>query len=340
MNRCIELAKNGLGNTYPNPLVGSVIVHHGKIIGEGWHQEAGKPHAEVNAIQSVADKNLLKEATLYVNLEPCSHFGKTPPCSNLIIKMGIPKVVIGCKDPNPKVAGKGIQKLKEAGCEVIENVLQTECEYLNKRFFTFQQKKRPYILLKWAETKDGFIAPKSKTKREPVWITNDYSRQLVHKMRSEEQSILVGTTTVLKDNPNLTTRDWNGNSPIRIVLDKELKIPNDFAVYNGSVKTIIFSETKKQSSNQILYEAIDFSKSLASQICDALYSLEIQSIIVEGGAKTLQTFITENLWDEAFIFKGPHSFIEGTKAPLISARVLSETKIKDNILFHYINKHH
>lgn len=337
MKRCIALAKNGFGTTYPNPLVGSVIVHQDKIIGEGWHRQAGLPHAEVNAIQRVTEKSLLKDATLYVNLEPCSHFGKTPPCSDFIIEMGIPRVVIGSSDPNPKVAGKGIQKLKDAGCEVIENVLQNECKKLNKRFFTFQNKKRPFLILKWAETQDGFIAPKQKNEQKPVWITNKFSRQWVHKMRAEEQAILVGTTTVLQDNPSLTTRDWNGVSPIRIILDKNLKIPSHVSIYDDAVKTIVFSEKKKESTSNLFFETINFSRAIAQQICDRLVQHEIQSVIIEGGTKTLQTFIDENLWDEAYVFKATQSFFEGTKAPIITGILLTETKIKDNTLFHFTN---
>ena len=229
MLRCLQLAKNGLGSTYPNPMVGSVIVYEDRIIGEGWHQQAGQPHAEVNAVNSVNDQSLLDKATIYVSLEPCSHFGKTPPCSDLIIAKGIKKVVIGTVDPFAEVAGRGIKKLIDAGCEVLVGVLEQECQQLNKRFFTFHQKKRPYIILKWAESLDGFIAPeaKSRSSREPVWITNSYSKQLVHKWRAEEQSILVGTKTVEADNPSLTTRDWSGKSPTRIVLDRELKISEE-----------------------------------------------------------------------------------------------------------------
>ena len=212
IRRCIELAKNGLGTTHPNPLVGSIIVYKDEIIGEGWHKKAGEPHAEVIAINSVKDKSLLPKATIYVSLEPCSHFGKTPPCCDLIIANIIPNVVIGTMDPFAKVAGNGIKKLVEAGKNVIVGILEDECNELNKRFFTFHNKKRPYIILKWAESLDGFIAPLTKVKKEPVWITNDYSRQLVHKWRSEEQAILVGTNTIIDDNPSLTTRDWTGNN--------------------------------------------------------------------------------------------------------------------------------
>ena len=247
MLRCIQLAENGLGNTYPNPLVGSVIVYKNKIIGEGWHYQSGMPHAEVNAIASVKNQSLLKDSTIYVSLEPCSHFGKTPPCANLIIEKGIKTVIIGSMDPNPKVAGNGIKFLKDHGSYVVERVLEKECNKLNKRFFTFFKKQRPYIILKWAETSDGFISPKDKTEKRPVWITNKKSRQLVHKWRAEESSILIGTNTAIEDNPSLTTRDWEGNSPIRLVIDKSLKIPIDANVFNLRAKTIIITEVKKEN---------------------------------------------------------------------------------------------
>lgn len=327
MMRCIELAKNGLGTTYPNPLVGSVIVHNKIIIGEGWHYKSGLPHAEVNAINSVKDQSLLKEATIYVNLEPCSHFGKTPPCANLILEKGIKKVVIGSLDPNPKVEGKGIQILKDHGCEVVQQVLEKECNVLNKRFFTFFNHKRPYIILKWAETADGFISPKVKIEKIPVWITNSYSRQLVHQWRAEEQAILIGTNTAIEDNPSLTTRDWIGNSPIRIVIDRELKIPSTSAIFDNNVKTIIITEKKTENKDQLIFENLDFSINIAQQICDIIYRYNIQSLIVEGGTKTLQTFIDENLWDEARVFKGVSEFKKGAKAPIIMGNVISENKI-------------
>jgi diaminohydroxyphosphoribosylaminopyrimidine deaminase/5-amino-6-(5-phosphoribosylamino)uracil reductase len=334
MMRCIQLAKNGLGTSYPNPLVGSVIVHNNEIIGEGWHYKAGQPHAEVNAISSVSKTKILKEATIYVSLEPCSHFGKTPPCANLIIETGIKKVVVGSLDPNPKVAGRGIKRLMEAGCQVIVGVLENECNQLNKRFFTFHQKKRPYIFLKWAQTADGFIAPKSETRNEtkPVWITNEFSRQLVHKMRAEEQAILVGTNTVLQDNPSLTVRDWAGENPTRIVIDKELKISQDFSVFDTSYKTIVFNEKESKNSEKIDFEKIDFSKEIPQQICEALFRRNIQSVIIEGGAKTLQTFIDANLWDEAFVFTGNNTFIEGVKAPVFKGEFISEEKLKADTL--------
>jgi len=337
MMRCIELAKKGLGTTYPNPLVGSVIVYNNKIIGEGWHLKAGMPHAEVNAIQSVSNQSLLKDSTIYVSLEPCSHFGKTPPCADLIIEKGIKNIVIGSLDPNPKVAGKGVIKLKEAGCNVVENVLKKECDELNKRFFTYHIKKRPFITLKWAQTQDGFIAPKNKEINKPVWITNKQSRQLVHKWRAEEQAILVGTKTVLDDNPSLTTRDWQGNSPIRIILDRNLKIPAESLVLDGNVQTIIITEKKSVNRENLIFETINFSNEISNQICDLLYRYKIQSVIVEGGAKTIQTFIDTNLWDEARAFTGKSIFKEGTKAPVLKNKISSEEKIKDDIIRTYKN---
>ena len=316
IQRCIELAKNGLGTTYPNPMVGSVIVHNDVIIGEGWHKKAGEPHAEVNAINSVKDKSLLQKATIYVSLEPCSHFGKTPPCCDLIIKNKIPNVIIGSVDPNIKVAGNGIKKLIEAGANVTVGVLETECYDLNKRFFTFHQKKRPYIILKWAETKDGFIAPIEKLEQKPVWITNPYSRQLVHKWRTEEQSILVGTQTVIDDNPKLDARDWFGNNPIRLVIDQNNRITKNSHIFDNQTKTIIFSKIKTEIAEEnTIFEVIDFEQNIAQQIIVILYKYQIQSVIIEGGKQTLQTFIDANLWDEARIFIGNSRFNIGTKAP-------------------------
>ena len=337
MARCIQLAKNGLGTTYPNPLVGSVIVHDDKIIGEGWHQKAGEPHAEVNAINSVKDKSLLAKATIYVSLEPCSHYGKTPPCSDLIIKNNIPNVVIGTIDPNSKVAGRGIQKLLESGKNVTIGILEKECNDLNKRFFTFHLKKRPYIILKWAESADGFIAPLSKDKQEPVWISNEFSRQLVHKWRSEEQAILVGTHTVLEDNPKLDVRDWYGNNPIRIVIDKTGKINSEYHIKNDVAKTIIITEQEiLNSKSNLIYEFSIFDSQLPKKIIDIVYKNNIQSLIIEGGAKTLNSFIEANLWDEARVFKGSSFFEQGVKAPHL--KNLSKTEmIKDNQLNYFTN---
>ena len=339
IKRCIELAKNGLGTTYPNPLVGSVIVYENKIIGEGWHKKAGEPHAEVNAVNSVKDKSLLKKATIYVSLEPCSHFGKTPPCCDLIIQNKIPNVVIGTVDPNIKVAGNGIKKLIEAGIQVTIGILEAECHELNKRFFTFHEKKRPYIILKWAETQDGFIAPLEKNEKKPVWITNVYSRQLVHKWRTEEQAILVGTQTVIDDNPKLNARDWHGNNPIRLVLDQNNRIPEDGHIFDNRVKTILFSKSKtKIEKENTIFEVIDFEQNIAEQIIKALYQHQIQSVIIEGGRQTLQTFIDTNLWDEARIFIGNVQFTAGTKAPILDKNPFEKYSIDNDELI--ISRNH
>lgn len=317
MKRCIELAGNGLGTTYPNPLVGSVIVHKDTIIGEGWHKKAGDAHAEVNAVKSVKDCTLLKESTIYVSLEPCSHFGKTPPCSNLIIDCSIPNVVVGCVDPNEKVAGKGIEKLRAAGINVTVGVLESESRDLNKRFFTFHNKKRPYIILKWAESADGFISPKTRNEQKPVWISNEYSRQLVHKWRSEEAAILVGTQTVIDDNPKLNIRDWDkSNQPIRIVIDKSNRISPDSHIFDNQSKTIsITGKELKSNEENSIFEVIDFDSDILPQVMKILHRHEIQSVIVEGGRQTLQTFIDAGLWDEARIFKSNLILNDGTKAP-------------------------
>lgn len=324
IKRCIQLAKNGLGTTYPNPLVGSVIVYNNRIIGEGWHRKSGEPHAEVNAINSVKDKSLLKKATIYVSLEPCSHFGKTPPCCDLIIAHKIPNVVVGTIDPFAKVAGNGIKKLIEAGKNVTVGILEEECNRLNSRFFTFHQKKRPYIILKWAESKDGFIAPTEKTEQKPVWITNEFSRQLVHKWRSEEQAILIGTQTAIDDNPTLNTRDWAGNNPVRIVIDKSNRIPKENHIFDNQAKTIAISDP-----------IINFSKNIAPQITDLLYNQELQSVIIEGGRQTLQTFIDANIWDEARVFKGSIFLQNGIEAPILkSIPHERQNLIKDELLIY------
>ena len=335
MRRCIELAKLGLGNTYPNPMVGSVIVYKKKIIGEGWHREAGQSHAEVNAIESVTDNSLLKKATIYVSLEPCSHFGKTPPCADRIISEGIPKVVIGSVDPNPKVAGNGIQKLIDAGCKVKSGILKEECDALNKRFFTYHQLKRPYIILKWAETKDGFIAPLKRDEQKPVWITNELSRQRVHKIRAEEQAILIGTNTALEDNPSLTVRDWEGTSPTKILIDRNLKVSEDFKIFRDEKPVLVFTSENKKDTNHSLNIKVDFERDLAPQICNSLFERGIQSVIVEGGAQTIQSFIDLDLWDEAFVFQGKGSFESGVARPKIEGTQISEEKIEDDLLIHY-----
>ncbi|MDY8138281.1 bifunctional diaminohydroxyphosphoribosylaminopyrimidine deaminase/5-amino-6-(5-phosphoribosylamino)uracil reductase RibD [Aquimarina sp. 2201CG5-10] len=339
LKRCIQIAKNGLGTSYPNPLVGSVIVHNDTIIGEGWHYQSGKPHAEVNAINSVTNPDLLKDATIYVSLEPCSHYGKTPPCSDLIIEKGIKKVVIGTIDPFAKVSGAGIQKLINAGCDVVVGILEKECNDLNKRFFTFHNKKRPYIILKWAETLDGFIAPESTDKRAPVWITNKYSRQLTHKWRSEEQAILVGNQTVIKDNPQLTTRNWFGQNPIRIIIDRTNKTPDNSAILDNEVKTIVITtETHKKDNKQnVIYEVINPKTNSIQEFCSILHSHDIQSVIIEGGTQTLQSFIDNNIWDEARVFTGNSKFKSGVEAPVFKENSVFEQKINNDTLRIYQN---
>lgn len=308
MQRCLQLAKNGLGTTYPNPLVGSVIVSNDdKILGEGWHFKSGQPHAEVNAVLDAERKgygeSAFAKAVLYVNLEPCSHTGKTPPCASMIVKKGFKKVVVGTLDPHDKVAGKGVNLLKDAGIDVVVGVLENECNDLNKRFFTFHKKQRPYIILKWAETADGFMAPETKNEQKPVWITNTYSRQLAHKLRAQENAILVGTKTVIDDNPSLTCRDWSGNNPIRIILDPRDSISTYYQVMDDAAHTLKF----KQNSSDSL------------GIVNNLYKNNIQSVIIEGGSKTIQSFIDANLWDEAYQFIGTEVlFHKGLKAPILS----------------------
>jgi diaminohydroxyphosphoribosylaminopyrimidine deaminase/5-amino-6-(5-phosphoribosylamino)uracil reductase len=335
IKRCIELARNGLSAAMPNPSVGAVLVFDNTIIGEGFTSAYGGKHAEVNAIESVTNINLLSQATLYVSLEPCSHFGKTPPCADLIIASKIKKVIIGAKDSNEKVSGKGIQKLKNAGIAVEVGILEKECREVNKRFFTFHEKKRPYIILKWAQTLDGFIAPNPETRnsKNPVWITNHYSRQLVHQWRSQEQAILVGTTTVLADNPKLDVRDFKGKNPIRIILDKAGKIDDSFHVKDNSIKTIVFTEEiNKVSKENLQYENCIFDGNLINFICSKLFDLNIQSLIVEGGSKTLTSFIDSNFWDEAFVFIGNTNFGNGINAPKIPNGLMEKLEVKNDFL--------
>jgi diaminohydroxyphosphoribosylaminopyrimidine deaminase/5-amino-6-(5-phosphoribosylamino)uracil reductase len=321
MDRCLQIARNGLGTTRPNPMVGAVIVLNDTIIGEGYTSAYGGPHAEVNAINSVANKKDLKQATLYVSLEPCSHYGKTPPCSDLIIANEIPRIVIGCKDDNPEVAGKGIEKLRDAGRDVTVGVLEEKCKNHHKRFFTLITKKRPYIILKWAESIDGFIAPLTKNKKQPVWLTNQYSRQLVHKWRSEEQAILVGNNTVKEDNPRLTVRDWTGDNPARFVLGRLKTDIKNFNVTDNSAQTILLNE-----------DSIDFSKPVAQQVCNRLFKSNVNSLIVEGGTQTLQSFIDTGLWDEARVFTGNLTLGAGIKAPKIKGKLKSQKNILNDTL--------
>ena len=327
MRRCLELASKGLENVSPNPMVGSVIVYENTIIGEGYHKEYGREHAEVNAIASVKDKSLLKDSTLYVNLEPCAHFGKTPPCSNLIIEHKIPKVVIGCVDTFSDVNGKGIIKMEKAGIEVNVGILEKESQELNKRFFTFHEKKRPYLILKWAESKDGFIAPKDQT--TPLWMTSYESKKLVHQFRSEEDAILVGRVTAEKDNPSLTVRELDGENPVRIVIDKDMKLSEKLNLFNNEAKTIIFNTQKTKIIDSNYYVKIEH-KNLINNVLNELYKQNIQSLIIEGGTKTLQSFIDENLWDEARIFTANKMLVEGVKSPNIEGEIIYETILNED----------
>lgn len=319
MQRCIELARLGAGSVSPNPMVGCVIVYGNEIVGEGFHRKYGEAHAEVNAVNSVATPELLKESTLYVSLEPCAHHGRTPPCTGLIIEKQIPRVVIGAADSSPEVAGRGIKKLKEAGIEVVSGVLGQECRELNKRFFTFHEKKRPYIILKWAQTSDGFIdiARESSDYGEPNWITGDLALRLVHKIRAEEDAIIVGTNTALKDNPSLSVRNWAGESSLRIVIDKELKLPETLKFFDGTQKTLILNALKTEKEDLTEWFKLDFSKDILPQILSELFSRKILSLIVEGGRQLLESFIRDGLWDEAHVFSGNKFFFSGIEAPKI-----------------------
>ena len=335
----MQIANNGIGTTRPNPSVGAVIVYQNKIIGEGFTSPHGENHAEVNAINAVENKSLLKEATIFVTLEPCSHFGKTPPCADLIAKHQLKQVVIGCLDSNSLVAGKGVSHLENAGINVIVGVLEKECRMHHKRFFKVQENKRPYIILKWAETKDGFVAPISKNENKPIFISNTYSQQLVHKLRSAEHAILVGTKTVLADNPKLNIRSWSGENPVRVVLDNTLRIPKNSNILDGSVKTIVITAAKDKnivSSKNLIFEEIDFSKNIAKQVCEVLSKYQIQSLIIEGGTQTLQTFIDAKLWDEAIVFVGNTSFVKGVKSPIIT-KEFKEEFIESDVLKRYTN---
>ena len=300
MHRCIELAQKGAGYVAPNPMVGAVLVHEERIIGEGYHRQYGQAHAEVNCINSVEkdDQDKISQAVLYVSLEPCAHFGKTPPCADLIIANKIPEVVIGSRDPFKEVAGKGIEKLKTAGIAVTSGILEKDCQVLNKRFFTFHTKHRPYIILKWAQTADKKIAG---DKASRIYISNEQTNRLVHRWRSEEASILVGTNTALSDDPELTTRYWNGPSPMRLVVDMDLRLPSSLKIFNAKQRTIIFNTVKHEDNDHLSYYQVTDEVNLVHQIVNALYQMKIQSVMVEGGARLLQSFINDNMWDEARI---------------------------------------
>jgi diaminohydroxyphosphoribosylaminopyrimidine deaminase/5-amino-6-(5-phosphoribosylamino)uracil reductase len=343
MQRCIELAQLGAGYVSPNPMVGAVIVHNDKIIGEGYHRQYGGPHAEVNAVNMVLTnfsdaEDLLKHATIYVSLEPCAHYGKTPPCADLIIKHQIPNVIVGCRDPFDQVNGKGIEKLQAAGIKVEVGVLEKECRDLNKRFFTRVQSQRPYIILKWAKTADGFFAPDDDRQ---FWISGPESRRLVHQWRAEEDAVLIGKNTVMIDNPQLNLRYWEGKAPKRVVIDRRLELSKDLNIYDQSVETLIFNEVKTDVEDNIKYIALeDFDRFVPHYILYQLYLQDIQSVIIEGGAHTLNTFIEAGLWDEARIFTGKSVLNKGIPSPAITGVVADEYKVGEDtlaILYHQPN---
>lgn len=338
MKRALQLAALGGVKTAPNPMVGAVIVHNGIIIGEGYHEQYGGPHAEVNAVNSVADKSLLKESTIYVTLEPCAHFGKTPPCANLLVEHQFKRVVVATRDPFDQVDGKGIEKVKAAGIEVTLDVLKDEAQLQNKRFFTFHKKKRPYVILKWAQTADGFVDTLREEGQQPEihWISGKASQVITHKMRGEEQAILVGRKTVENDNPSLTTRAVQGESPIRIVIDPQLNIPANATIFQDGGRTVVLNTFKTEENGAVSY--IQATLNNASDITNALYDLQINSVIIEGGPATLQRFIDENLWDEALVIKGVSRFEKGIKAPIFAVLPDSSTPIEEDIHYRYTNK--
>ena len=339
MKRCLELASKAEGLTYPNPLVGSVIVHEGKIIGEGFHLKAGGEHAEVIAINAVPDKKRLKHSTLYVNLEPCSHFGKTPPCADFIIANSIPRVVIGTLDTSDKVSGKGFSKLKEAGCDVISGVREEECRWINRRFFTFHEKKRPYIILKWAQSADGYLdlLRSEDDKTGPNWITGKPERVLVHKWRASEQAILVGGNTIRKDNPKLNVRYWKGANPLKIILSSSGNVVNGSSSKENSGNTVVFTHNLDAVLTDIEKVKLEKQTPSSLQIADWLYKLGTQSIFIEGGAKVLNHFLSLELWDEAKIFTGKNYFKDGIKAPSINGALYSRTTFTGSSLEIYKN---
>lgn len=344
MRRCIELARKGAGNVAPNPMVGALLVHEGQIIGEGFHEKYGESHAEPNCIRQAVKSGFedkLKQSTLYVSLEPCAHFGKTPPCADLIIQYGIPKVVIGSRDPFPEVNGKGIEKLKSTGVEIEVGIEEEACQELNKRFFVFHRLHRPYITLKWAETADKFIAPLPQNGITRLQISNEYSNRLVHQWRSEEAAIMIGSGTAISDNPALTTRLWPGNSPVRLAIDLDLKLPQDLQIFDQTVQTIVFNLKIHQEKENLIFYQLYKDASIVHQIVNALYQLKIQSVLIEGGARLLQSFIDEGIWDEARIIRNTSMQIaQGLPSPVLTNGVKNsvQTLETDTIEKYYRNE--
>jgi diaminohydroxyphosphoribosylaminopyrimidine deaminase/5-amino-6-(5-phosphoribosylamino)uracil reductase len=338
MRRCMELAVKAEGMTYPNPLVGSVIVYEGKIVGEGYHLRSGESHAEVIAINSVTDKSVLNRSTLYVNLEPCSHFGKTPPCADFIISNHIPRIVIGTTDTSGKVSGRGIKRLQDSGCEVITGILNAECRQVNRRFFTFHEKKRPYITLKWAQSADGYLDIKRSEyhKTGPTWISGKPERVLVHKWRAAEQAILVGAGTIRADDPRLNVREWKGADPVKLILSSSGSFTSRLTDGSADNEIIVFTHNPEAVIPRSTMVILQENRSSVSQICEYLYSSGIQSLFIEGGASVLDSFITAGLWDEARIFTGKDIFIEGVKAPLVKGKLGSKTVFSGSSLEIYL----
>ncbi len=338
MQRCLDLAANGQGQTAPNPMVGCVVVHRGQVLGEGYHQAFGQPHAEVNAIAAVENKELLRESVLYVNLEPCSHHGKTPPCSQLILRSGIQQVVVGATDPNPLVDGQGISELRRNGCLVVEGVMEDACRQLNKRFYTYHREKRPYVVLKWAETADGFIdiRPRPDNHLRPTWISSEKMRQLVHKWRSEEMAIMVGRRTAARDNPRLNVREWPGRQPMRLVVDQQLQLPAGLHLFDGQQPTLIFNTLRDDSQGHTRWVRLPLHHMGLQPIMDYLYEQHVQSVFVEGGQVLLQSFINQGLWDEARVFRGVQSFGMGIKAPVLDLSPAQSMRIGEEELIWFV----
>jgi diaminohydroxyphosphoribosylaminopyrimidine deaminase / 5-amino-6-(5-phosphoribosylamino)uracil reductase len=340
MQRCLELALLGSGYVAPNPMVGAVVVHDGKIIGEGYHRQIGGPHAEVDAISSVKNKELLTSSALYVSMEPCNHFGKTPPCTDYIIEHKIPKVIYGMRDISKKEGKKGGDYLKEKGLDVLGVILKRECEDMNKRFITFHTKKRPYIILKWAQTADGFMAPpinKIAEQGHPHWISNIYSRKLVHKWRTEEHAIIIGTNTAMLDNPQLTARDWKGPSPLRIVIDRDLKLNKNLNLFDASSPTLVFTAKEAPRSANPEYITIEEKEDFLKEVLHELHDRDILSLIVEGGKTLLEMFLAQNVWDEARVFIAPSFMYNGIKAPLPVAPAELINEIAGDRLYYFNN---
>lgn len=334
MRRCLELAARGRGQTAPNPMVGAVIVHNDRILGEGHHRSYGGPHAEVNAINAVQDQSLFPESDLYVSLEPCSHHGKTPPCTDLVLEKGIGRVFIGTADPNPSVPGGGAEKLRREGREVVMGLLSEECVRLNRHYFTFHRKKRPYIILKWARTEDGFV-DRLRTRGDKAtinWITDPPARALVHKWRSEVQAIMAGNETLIRDDPKLTLREWPGNHPLRVVADRKSRLPRDLHVFDGEVPTVVFSAKKENDRKNLSFAVLSSEEAPLTEVLDQLYEMNIQSMLVEGGPGLHREFIKRGLWDEARIFTGSLNFGSGVPAPDTPAVPSETTRFSGNLL--------